>query len=166
MANASCLVCGAEFYIKPSHIKRGWGKYCSVACRHKGQLKGEYVDCFTCGKSVYKSPFNLTKSKSGKHFCSKRCQSIWRNEVLFIGDKHSNWKHGKSAYRRILKSSGKEQICLLCRMIDKRVLIVHHCDKNRNNNAITNLVWLCNNCHYLVHHYINEKNKLSVLLEK
>jgi predicted HNH restriction endonuclease len=29
---------------------------------------------------------------------------------------------------------------------------VHHIDKDRTNNTLKNLAWLCHNCHYLVHH--------------
>jgi len=42
-------------------------------------------------------------------------------------------------------------------------LIVHHIDKNRNNNGIENLIWLCQNCHYLVHHYTDDRKRLSEL---
>jgi 5-methylcytosine-specific restriction endonuclease McrA len=44
------------------------------------------------------------------------------------------------------------QYCGRCKLVDKRVLAVHHKDKNRENNALSNLMWLCHNCHYLVHH--------------
>jgi predicted HNH restriction endonuclease len=26
-------------------------------------------------------------------------------------------------------------------------------DKNRKNNKIKNLIWLCRNCHFLIHNY-------------
>ena len=161
MANAKCLVCKTEFYIKPSHQKKGWGKYCSISCRTKSQFKGKYLNCFICSKEIYRSPKDLKNSNSGKFFCSKSCQTVWRNKVLFVGKNHSNWKHGISAYRRILKATEKEQICTLCRTGDIRVLIVHHKDKNRKNNTIDNLVWLCHNCHYLVHHFDNEQVRFN-----
>ena len=161
MPNVKCLICKAKFYVKPSHQKRGWGKYCSIFCRTESQFKGKDINCFTCNKQTYKSPKDLKNSKSGNFFCSKSCQTIWRNKILFSGENHSNWKYGESAYRRILKATGKEQVCELCRDHDIRVLAVHHKDKNRRNNSATNLTWLCYNCHYLVHHYRNEENKLG-----
>ena len=142
-----------------------WGKYCSMSCRTQGQYKGRSFSCFTCGRHIYKSPQGIKRSKSGNYFCSKKCQTVWRNKVVFIGENHPNWKHGESAYRRILSATNNEKVCTLCRISDERVIIVHHIDKNRNNNNITNLVWLCNNCHYLVHHYANEKKRLSELLK-
>lgn len=46
--------------------------------------------------------------------------------------------------------------CKKCGSTDSRTLAVHHKDKNRKNNSISNLMWLCHNCHYLVHHYKDE----------
>lgn len=160
MPTVKCILCSQDFYAKPSHIKLGWGKYCSVACRTKAQLKGKTVSCFICSKEVYRSLKDFRNSKSQKFFCSKTCQTIWRNRILYSGANHVNWKHGESAYRRILKSSNKEEICTLCRIDDSRVIIVHHIDKNRKNNNIENLIWLCQNCHYLVHHYSEAQARL------
>jgi predicted HNH restriction endonuclease len=41
--------------------------------------------------------------------------------------------------------------CLLCKEKDKRVFAVHHVDGNHKNNKVSNLTWLCHNCHHLVH---------------
>lgn len=156
-----CLICAREFYVKPSHQKRGWGKYCSVSCRAKSQFRGKFVNCFICNLQIYRSPKDLRNSQSKKFFCSKTCQTIWRNTILFSGENSTNWKHGKSAYRRILQRTKKEQICTLCKTDDKRILIVHHKDKNRYNNNVENLIWLCHNCHYLIHHYSNDQKRLN-----
>lgn len=160
MPDSRCLICKIEFYVKPSHQKKGWGKYCSILCRTKSQYKGKNVECFICQKNIYRSPKSLKGSISNKFFCSKTCQTIWRNQILFSGENHANWKHGKSACRRILKASGKKQVCSLCKTSDIRVLAVHHKDKNRKNNKVNNLIWLCHNCHYLIHHYKDEHDKL------
>lgn len=166
MPIVTCLICEKEFYVKPSHQKLGWGKYCSTSCRTRGQFNGKTVTCFVCKKELYRSLKGLRKSISGKFFCTKSCQTIWRNTILYSGGNHPNWVSGESSYRRILKANSREQICVLCKTIDKRILAVHHYDKNRKNNTISNLVWLCYNCHYLVHHDSNEKFKLKMLLGK
>lgn len=163
MPNGHCLICKKEFYVKPTHQRKGWGKYCSIGCRTRSQLKGAQVNCFICKKHIYRSQKDLRNSKSGKYFCSKSCQTDWRNRILYSGKNHSNWRYGESAYRRILKATGKIQICNLCGTDDIRVLAVHHKDKNRKNNDVMNLVWLCHNCHYLVHHYSDEQEKLKFL---
>ena len=58
-----------------------------------------------------------------------------------------------SSYKEILKRNSQIRKCSLCAKDDKRILIVHHIDKNRKNNRVSNLSWLCMNCHFLVHHY-------------
>lgn len=163
MANVVCQVCRREFYAKPNWIKKGWGKFCSRECTFANQRKGKFITCFICKKEAYKSPKELARSKSGKFFCSKSCQTIWRNKIVFIGENHANWKSGESVYRKILTASGKALICKLCGNLDERILIVHHKDRNRENNKIENLVWLCHNCHYLVHHFVDVKERLRDL---
>jgi len=151
MALTKCNICQKEFYIKPSHLKRGWGKYCSIKCRATAQFRGKDVKCFICLKTVYRSPKSLTKAKSGKYFCSKSCQTLWRNGI-YVGNNSPNWKNGEHAYRKILKRSSKSLACTLCGITDERILTAHHMDHNRNNNDLDNLTWLCLNCHHLVHH--------------
>ncbi|HAM88755.1 MAG: hypothetical protein US83_C0003G0009 [Candidatus Falkowbacteria bacterium GW2011_GWC2_38_22] len=145
-----CKNCKKEFYAKPSHLARGWSKCCSVECRTVIQKKGKFEHCEVCGKEIWKMPKELKNSKSGKFFCNKSCQSKWRN-TIYSGPKHKLWKGGLNVYRDILKKSGQKQICAKCGIQDKRILLVHHKDVNRKNNDIENLVWLCWNCHHLVH---------------
>lgn len=153
MPQVKCKICGKEFYAKPSHLKRGWGKYCSQKCQYKGLLRGKFVNCAVCDKKTWKAPRALKNSKSGKFFCSKSCQTIWRNKY-FSGEKHSNWKGGDNIeYRKLLIESNIKSICKVCGTKDKRVLIAHHRDKNHKNNKVENLIWLCLNCHHLVHNY-------------
>lgn len=152
MATANCGICTKPFYVKPSHILRGWGKYCSKACQNQSQKRGHYIHCFICNKEAWRLRKDLKHSKSGNYFCSKTCQTIWRNSVLFVGPKHSNWKGGEFAYRDAMIRSKAPRYCNRCDLQDTRILAVHHLDKNRQNNALQNLVWLCHNCHYLIHH--------------
>jgi endogenous inhibitor of DNA gyrase (YacG/DUF329 family) len=53
MPQVNCKICGKEFYVKPSHQRHGWGKYCSRECQHKGQLKGEFISCAICQKKIW-----------------------------------------------------------------------------------------------------------------
>jgi 5-methylcytosine-specific restriction endonuclease McrA len=36
--------------------------------------------------------------------------------------------------------------------INNGSLIIHHLDKNRNNNIIKNLMVVCRKCHHKIHH--------------
>lgn len=156
-----CLICKKDFYVKPNRLARGWGKYCSKTCNYAAQKTGETYSCTTCGKKTYKSNKDVLRSKSGLFFCCKSCQATWRN-TFFSGYKHSNWKGGQATYRNILRKSKLKQVCAKCQNSDARVLAVHHKDKNRNNNSVSNLIWLCHNCHYLVHHYKEESKQFVV----
>lgn len=162
MPLSHCLVCSQEFYAKPSHIKRGWGKYCSKQCQYSAQKTGKQLHCFVCGGAVYRSLKDQLNSKSQRFFCNKSCQTVWRNSTVFIGDKHGNWNGGTASYKQILLRAGAQQICARCRCVDKRVLAVHHKDRDRKNNHVSNLVWLCHNCHYLVHHFKSEAKNFMV----
>ena len=156
---AKCKVCKKSFATKLSWVKNGWGKYCSVACHHKGLKTGKVVKCDICGRETYKTLKSLRVSKSQKWFCSKSCQTKWRN-TEFVGERHGNYVTGRSAYRSVLIRNGVPRICRLCKTTDKRVLAVHHVDEDRMNNNVKNLTWLCHNCHHLVHHDRVEKQKL------
>src|SRR3990167_7632742 len=95
----NCRICNQRFYTRPNHIAKGWGKYCSIKCRHESQKKGKLLNCQVCGRVFWRAPRHLRMSKSGSYFCSKSCQTVWRNKE-FSGPKHKMWKNGESTYRR------------------------------------------------------------------
>jgi len=145
-----CKNCGRVFETKLWSIKMGWGTFCSRQCHYADARMGKDIRCWICGKEIYRSPSKLKCSKSGKFFCSKSCQTVWRNGE-FKGKKHRFWKDGASTYRDVIIKSGIPQTCSICRTKDKRVLAVHHKDGNKKNYDLDNLVWLCHNCHHRVH---------------
>lgn len=159
-----CKICRNKFYAKPSWILKGWGKYCSKECQFEAQRKGRIVPCFICGEPTYKTKKDLRVSKSKKYFCSKRCQAIWRNSIVYVGKNHLNWKGGESVYRDTLIRNKIPQYCRACKIKDLRILTVHHIDQNRKNNNINNLVWLCYNCHHLIHRNVEENKKFMEAL--
>lgn len=158
-----CRICKKEFYAKPFWIKLGKAKYCSNKCSFSSRRTGKNKECFVCGKSTYKTPKQISHSKSGKFFCSKSCQTRWRN-TEFVGSKHANWKHGEQSYKSVLTRHKIKKICRLCATKDERVMAVHHLDRNRKNNKVDNLVWLCHNCHHLVHHHKSDEDRLMEAL--
>lgn len=163
MVDVVCKQCLKKFQAKPSWLKNGYGKYCSRACSHQSKRLGQIVKCFICNTEVYKQAKALEGSKSGKLFCTKSCQTKWRN-AEFKDEKHPNWKGGMHAYRRMMRQSDSPQVCTLCKTKDKRVLAVHHVDENRKNNTIENLQWLCHNCHHLVHHHPKERERFMAAM--
>jgi hypothetical protein len=145
-----CKICKKPFVAKQWYIDRGWAQFCTIPCKNKGQEKGKFVLCSICGKESWKMPKQLVHSKSGKFFCSKSCQTVWRNK-RYSGSNHAFWKNGITMYRKTLRSNNEPERCTICKESDTRVLQAHHKNKDRSDNRVENLVWLCINCHRLVH---------------
>jgi len=164
MPIVKCRICNNEFYVKPSHQKLGCGKYCSRTCQAKSQLKGIFVNCSICRKKAWKMPRELKHSKSGKFFCGKSCQTIWRNSIVYTGSNHPNWKGGTRSYRDRMLHNNVDKVCKRCGEKDIRLLSVHHIDENRKNNKIENLAWLCYNCHFLIHRDKEENARFMKVL--
>ena len=144
MTITNCKICKKNFYPKLSHVKRGWGVYCSKRCKDIGQITRQKVYCYICGMEVMKTISKLSHSKSGKFFCNKSCQTKWRNTV-FVGSKHAMYKDGRQSYQSILNRNKVIEICGYCGEKDTRVLVTHHIDENHSNNDLINLTWLCHN---------------------
>jgi len=151
MVRKKCKVCGKVIWVKNSHAKIGWGKYCSKKCQVKAQIRGKWLECDYCGKKVWRTPRDFRKSKSGRFFCSIACHCSWENKNIRCGENAPNWISGRSVYRKLLRRYGKPEKCSVCGIKDSRVLVVHHRDSNRKNNKSDNLEWLCRNCHCIVH---------------
>ena len=156
MPQVNCSVCSKEFHAKPSWLKNGYGKYCSQKCSHIRQRNGREYSCHTCRKIIYRTKKDQRVSKSGKFFCTKKCQTLWRNSEVYVGSNHPNWTNGESTYRVRLLRSGRKKNCERCLTKDTRIIAVHHRDKNRSNNKLTYLIWLCQNFHFLIHNYSEE----------
>src|SRR3989344_3076420 len=150
MPQVNCKLCGKEFYAKPHWFKIGYGKYCSRECGYKSQKTGAYFECEICNKKVWRIPSKIRHSKSGTVFCTKSCQTLWRNK-FYSGPLHPKWAGGKAIYRDILTATQRPIICSDCGYNNEKVLVAHHIDQNRKNNTAKNLTWLCRNGHYLIH---------------
>lgn len=82
-----------------------------------------------------------------------------------IGDKIrtrlEEFKKNKSRYpqifRKISKKMLKNGVCNDCNT--RNYLTVHHIDKNKYNNLITNLVVLCWDCHSKYHNHMHKRPK-------
>jgi len=163
MESIRCSLCKKIFKRKKSQIVLAKKHYCSVDCQNVDRKKGRIISCYICHKKVYKKNRDVINSKSKNYFCSTKCSNQWLGSVRY-GENHPNWINGKHSYKSIMSRSSSVKICKLCNENDTRILIVHHIDNNRENNSVINLVWLCHNCHYLVHHNASKLAELNKVL--
>lgn len=141
-----CDVCNTIFVRYKRHLNT---HSCSVGCRKIIQEKALKVLCANCGKILSKSPSRLRKSKSEKYFCNLKCRKDGQRHIPELYG--TDFKFSGNSYRsHALSIYGK--VCQLCGFNkNESALEVHHKDKNRNNNTITNLIVLCANCHKIIH---------------
>lgn len=114
----------------------------------KGQIPWNYnkieLKCEFCG-NLFKVP--PSRKDTAKH-CSRKCHNTANSRLHDISmENNPMWKGGIQIYRRYKKSA-----CERCNSV--KYLIVHHIDRNRYNNVISNLETLCRSCHAKEHNAI------------
>ena len=98
--------------------------------------------CLCCGKEFSA----IKRSVKEQVTCSRACS----NTYFRSGPNNGNYTDGINSYRnKALNYYGR--ICARCGFSVLEALEVHHIDRNRANNDITNLMVLCANCHILEH---------------
>ena len=147
----NCNICGKEVDRRPGYMKGNHSIYCSRECAKVGRSTGKMCSCGNCGKEVYRSQAELSKSKSGNIFCSKSCSTTVNNHLTKSGDNNANWVNGISSYVKeaflVYNPS-----CTICGFTERSALQVHRIDYDRTNNDIDNLIILCANHHCMVHY--------------
>lgn len=158
----TCLVCGEEFYLKPSSVARGYGKFCSVRCLaiHRKSLTGEKAGRWQGGKveitcQICNAKFRLWPSQiklGGGKFCSKSCRHQWQKLRMAKGNNHK-WRGGKSfepytaAFNQAFKTAVRKRDNNSCRWCGKHGRDVHHIDYNKERTTFDNCLTLCASCH-------------------
>jgi G:T-mismatch repair DNA endonuclease (very short patch repair protein) len=115
MRKRVCLICGKNFEVYPSLIKKGGGNYCSKECRGiatSKRIKGKNHPnwrggkvkriCVICGKS-----FDVKQNVVLKGYgfcCSRKCSGIYNAERQ-EGRNNPMWNGGKA--KRICKNCGR-----------------------------------------------------------
>jgi 5-methylcytosine-specific restriction endonuclease McrA len=163
----NCLKCNKEFDVLLKEVKRGNGKYCSRICSstvNEGKQFSTRQEIFCsnpqCNKKFVLTDYILKKrkntSKSGLVFCCRKCKDFCQSLKSPIEDlKLPHYGKGIFDYRKFAFEQ-KQHSCEKCGY-DKiaQILEVHHKDRNRKNNNITNLEILCPNCHDEEHYLTN-----------
>jgi hypothetical protein len=151
--NIKCKVCATPIYRRPAEISVNRGRvFCSVNCC--GIFNRKEIPCAMCGK--------LIMAGLNKKTCSRGCANKYRT-----GIKYKMGRPSKSKVRsqqllkiRLLKERGKK--CERCNYNKYEILQIHHKNRDRNNNELSNLELICPNCHYEEHFLKNSWLKNNI----
>lgn len=172
--NKICKFCLIPYHVKPYLLPTS--TYCSRSCKAKATRIQINTICLICNNSFTHISSRCNKAK----YCSKSCYYIsQRNKgkteftcqyccKKFIGHACHNRKYcSRSCVNKAAKETFKPVYSTVRKMLIKRNLInqcarcgfhqepkilgVHHKDRNRHNNELSNLEILCPNCHSLEH---------------
>ena len=154
----NCLNCRQEIYVENKEIKRGFGKFCSRKCSseyniaHRPELELN-VKCAYCEKDFHMPESKQAKSKSGLFFCCRKHKDLAQciGGIEEIMPPHYGLGNGKYSYRQTTLNN-RPAVCERCGY-DEHIagIVIHHKDRNRNNNSSENLEVLCAICHNIEH---------------
>ncbi len=153
-----CKLCKKIF--KRKRLKE---KFCSFECAMKGRKRPKgrkpnkiIVNCEACGKSIFRRPCHIKKSKNNKFYCNKECRKF---SMKFIGTPYGFKRTTGSPlnpYIRCMKE-GKfvyEHRWIMEQKIGRKLRRnehVHHINGNPKDNRIENLEILSNSDHAKTH---------------
>ncbi len=140
--NTQCTTCNKAIYRRPCEIERSQGRvYCSMVCY--GRACRKETPCLVCGTPIL-AGFN-------KKTCSRSCAN--KNRVgIYYGIHRPRDKVISQRALKIRLLTERGQNCERCGYAKYEVLQVHHKDRNRDNNALSNLELICPNCHFEEHY--------------
>lgn len=137
-----CHICGVTFLTTRWHAPRA--KYCGRRCYYKSMApRGTIVlNCDVCGKEYYRSP-------SHAHYAKKTCSMKCRGMASRTAEPGSG---DYPLVRRWMRRRDMIKACSRCGYdVVPNILVIHHVDRDRTNNTLTNLKVLCPNCHAIEH---------------
>jgi len=143
--NTPCIVCGTLIYRRPGTLKQSNGAaYCSQSCYGKSCRKEK--PCVICGQ--------LILAGANKRTCSRVCANKSRTGITYSGRRtKDNVVTQRRLKVRLINERGTN--CERCDFELTDILQIHHRDRNRKHNMLTNLELLCPNCHAREHYLKN-----------
>jgi hypothetical protein len=141
--NTACIVCSKPIYKRPWEILKNKGRvFCSVACYGISMRKEK--PCIVCGKMIM--------AHYNKKTCSRSCANINRAGIKYKSGRPKKDKVASQHALKVRLMTARGTACERCGYDKKEILQVHHKDKNRQNNELTNLELICPNCHCEEHY--------------
>lgn len=101
--------------------------------------------CPVCKDTFYGKDYDIKNQIT----CSVGCANTYFRSYK----DNPNYTDGSSSYRKLALSK-LEAKCVSCGFENLGALEVHHIDKDRSNNKLSNLEVLCANCHKLKHKHL------------
>lgn len=140
--NTKCAVCEKPIYRRPQQIKENKGRvFCGQICY--GSSCRKEAPCIVCGK--------LILSGLNKKTCSRGCSNKNRVGIIYkINSPRDNVKSQQSLKISLSKERGIH--CERCGYDKFKILQVHHKNRDRSNNNLSNLELICPNCHCEEHY--------------
>lgn len=138
-----CQDCGG-----PCDRMRVETKLCRT-CYHKARIKPPNTTCRNCNNPLY-VPSGAWKRSSRRYgaFCNHVCFSVFyrgsRNPAFIDGGNRGFYPKAYRALRRQVLERDDNH-CFLCWADGK--MDVHHIDRDKHHNEMSNLVTLCRTCH-------------------
>lgn len=147
--DVECQTCTSIFTRQKRQLHEQY-HCCSSMCLNIAKGNTVELICDHCSTPFVRAKSKLELSKSGKYFCCRACKDAAQKYMIEIQPDHYGTLTGHTTYRaRALKHY--RPICNRCGYSNLLALEVHHKDRNRENNEISNLEVLCANCHTLEH---------------
>ena len=140
--NTVCIICGTSVYRRPVQLEASQGRaFCGQACYGVSNRKEK--PCIVCGALILAGLHKKT--------CSRACANIHRTGIRYkLGRPRDKVVAERGMKIRLLEQRGG--CCERCGYSKKEILHLHHKDRNRSNNDLSNLELICPNCHYEEHH--------------
>jgi hypothetical protein len=143
--------------------------YCSAICLSESKRTGKMVNCHMCLTETYKARRELDSSKSGYYFCSRQCSLDYNYKER--DGRSPNWKDGTFAYRSkallhygVICSNKQCEIRASGIVLNENMIDIHHIDRDRKNDDISNLMPLCKWCHVLYHRSGTNQDASNMLI--
>jgi hypothetical protein len=162
----NCKNCETKFLGRPNREQKFCCRKCLLEFKNKNK---PLCICEVCKIEFNKSFSKQKASKSGYHFCSRKCkeqaQRLGENGIKEIMPKH--YGTGIPCYRKVYKELNniEKLTCERCGYEEFECGVeIHHVNHDHNDNGKENLRAYCAPCHRALH--LKLWNEIDLLIEK